>query len=179
MRLVLLHGPPGVGKLTVAKELQPLTGYGVFHNHLTVDLVASLFSLRSPTASQLRERIWLDTLGTAARDGIQGVIFTLVFEPTLLPGFFERLLSTIRVAGGTVRPFELRCTPEENARRVVQPDRERFLKETNASFLLGGLADGAYDPPPYLPDNTVIDTTHLPATETARRIHEALNASKR
>ena len=42
MRLVFLYGPPAVGKLTVAKALARLTGYKVFHNHLTIDLVASI-----------------------------------------------------------------------------------------------------------------------------------------
>ena len=177
MELVILHGPPGVGKLTVANELQGLTGYRLFHNHLTVDLVASVFGFGTDAASELRERIWLDTLGTAAREGVDGVIFTLVFEPTLLPGFYERLVSTVEDAGGVVRAFELRCAPEENARRVVQPDRRRYLKETNPEFLLGGIESGAYDPPPNLPGNTVIDTTERPAAETARRIHEALRSA--
>ncbi len=35
--LVYLYGPPAVGKLTVATELQRLTGFRLFHNHLTVD----------------------------------------------------------------------------------------------------------------------------------------------
>ena len=39
MKLVVLHGPPAAGKLTVALELEPLTGFQVFHHHLTVDLI--------------------------------------------------------------------------------------------------------------------------------------------
>jgi len=35
--LVLLHGPPASGKLTIAKELSVLTEARVFHNHLTLD----------------------------------------------------------------------------------------------------------------------------------------------
>lgn len=43
MELVVIYGAPGVGKLTVARELARKTGYKLFHNHLTVDLVKSLF----------------------------------------------------------------------------------------------------------------------------------------
>ncbi|HIJ11483.1 TPA: hypothetical protein HA278_05490, partial [Candidatus Woesearchaeota archaeon] len=43
MIFVLIYGPMAVGKLTVAKELVKLTGYKLFHNHLTVDLVGSIF----------------------------------------------------------------------------------------------------------------------------------------
>ena len=42
MRLVVLYGPPGVGKLTVGTELSELTGFKLFHNHLTVNLVTSV-----------------------------------------------------------------------------------------------------------------------------------------
>lgn len=44
MKLLLIHGPPGVGKLAVAKELSKLTGFKMFHNHLTCDYVESIFS---------------------------------------------------------------------------------------------------------------------------------------
>jgi replication-associated recombination protein RarA len=43
MNLIFLYGPPGVGKLTVAQELAGMTGYKLFHNHLTVDLVYAVF----------------------------------------------------------------------------------------------------------------------------------------
>jgi tRNA uridine 5-carbamoylmethylation protein Kti12 len=47
MKLVFLHGAPAVGKLTVARELSALTGFRLFHNHLTVDLATSLFTFGS------------------------------------------------------------------------------------------------------------------------------------
>ncbi len=45
MRLVFIYGPPGVGKLTVARELAALTGFKLFHNHLTVVCTAVAFLL--------------------------------------------------------------------------------------------------------------------------------------
>ena len=47
MKLLFLHGAPAVGKLTVARDLAALTGLRLFHNHLTVDLVSSLFAFGS------------------------------------------------------------------------------------------------------------------------------------
>jgi broad-specificity NMP kinase len=173
MLLVVLHGAPGVGKLTVAKELQALTGYRLFHNHLTVDLVASVFGFDSQAFRDVRERIWLDVLKAAARTEIEGVIFTLVFEPTVLPGFWDRLVTAVEGGGGTVRSFELLCSPQENARRVAQPDRRQYQKMTDAQSLLGAIEAHAFDPPE-IAGNLRIDTTHRTPAETARTVYEAL-----
>ena len=43
MKLVFIYGPPGVGKLTVAKELSNLTGFKLFHNHVSIDFASSVF----------------------------------------------------------------------------------------------------------------------------------------
>ncbi len=40
MRLVILFGPPAVGKMTVGYELEKLTGLRLFHNHMTVDPIS-------------------------------------------------------------------------------------------------------------------------------------------
>ena len=36
---IFSQGLPSVGKLTIARELAKLTGFEVFHNHLTVGLI--------------------------------------------------------------------------------------------------------------------------------------------
>jgi hypothetical protein len=41
--LVFLHGPAASGKLTVARALEARVGYPVFHNHLVVDLLTTVF----------------------------------------------------------------------------------------------------------------------------------------
>lgn len=53
MKLVILYGPPAVGKLTVGAELAELTGFKLFHNHLTTDMVMSLFPHGSETYTRL------------------------------------------------------------------------------------------------------------------------------
>ncbi len=123
MRLVVLHGPPGVGKLTVGRELAALTGYALFHNHLAVDLVHALFEFGTTPFRELREHIWLDVLGRAAEEDVPGVIFTLVFEPSLLPGFFDRLRERVESVGGSLHPFELRCSDrgESASHRSTRP----------------------------------------------------------
>jgi len=178
VKLVILHGAPGVGKLTVARELHKLTGFPVFHNHLTVDMLAAVFDFHSQAFIELREEFWLRVITRAVAERLPGLIFTFVFEPTVLPGFYDRLKAGVEPLGATLYPFELRCELEENARRIVQEDRSRYLKMTSIDFLRSSVRRGDYDPQHELPGNVVIDTTTLPAAETARLIADHLDTKR-
>jgi len=79
MKLIFIYGPPATGKLTVARELSKLTGYKIFHNHLTADLVSSFFPFGTKAYSDLVARIRLDLIETAAKNKVRGVIFTFVY----------------------------------------------------------------------------------------------------
>jgi broad-specificity NMP kinase len=57
VKVIFIHGPPAAGKLTIASLLSEMTGLPLFHNHLTVDLVKSLFEFGSPGFIKLREEI--------------------------------------------------------------------------------------------------------------------------
>ena len=53
MKLIALYGPPGVGKLTIARVLAKTTGYKVLHNHLTIELLCALFDWGSKPYNEL------------------------------------------------------------------------------------------------------------------------------
>jgi cytidylate kinase len=46
MDLIFLHGSAASGKLTTARALGHHLDYPVFHNHLVVDLLTTVFSVR-------------------------------------------------------------------------------------------------------------------------------------
>ena len=129
MRLIFLYGLPGVGKLTIARELAELTGFRVFHNHLTVDLVLSVFEFGSKPFVELREAVWLEVFKQAAAADLNGLIFTFVFERTVRAGFIEKTQSVIESAGGEVLFVELTCTTEELEKRIEHPSRQKFEVE--------------------------------------------------
>lgn len=56
MKLIFLYGPPAAGKLTIARALAVITGFAVFHNHLVVDAVESIFPFGSERFTRLREQ---------------------------------------------------------------------------------------------------------------------------
>ena len=72
MKFVLIYGPPAVGKLTVANEIARRTGFKVFHNHLTVDLVDSVFPRGTPSFAKLIWEIRLAIFAEAAQAKVGG-----------------------------------------------------------------------------------------------------------
>ena len=178
MNLVLLHGLPGVGKLAVGQALNDLTGYSLFHNHLTVDLLLSVFEFGTPPFLELRDRIWIDVMARAAEEGFSGLVFTFAFGASL-PGFYDRLRRRVEAAGGAICPVELRCDLEENERRVVQPDRATYGKIADLVLFRARVMSGDFQAPD-MEGNLVIDNTNLTPLEVARRIveHFALPAPR-
>jgi chloramphenicol 3-O-phosphotransferase len=170
MKLVFLRGAPAVGKLTVARELARLTGFRLFHNHLTVDLVSSLFSFGSEPFILLREQIWLAAFGEAARQNVS-LIFTFNPERTVRERFVQDTIDTVESAGGQVIFIELTCTEEELERRLQDASRKEFGKLASVEQYRSLKDAGAFRFPK-LPNGMSLDTTNQPPAETARLISE-------
>jgi hypothetical protein len=79
MKLILLYGPPAVGKLTIAKEIARLTGLKLFHAHLTVALVAAIFPRGTPAYRKLVWDLQYAVFAEAAQAHLDGLIFTTVY----------------------------------------------------------------------------------------------------
>ena len=170
MKLIFLHGLPGVGKLTVASELSRLTGFKLFHNHLTVDLVGSLFEFGSEPFVELREKIWLATFSEAAAAKLDGLIFTFAFDRTVRGDFIEKTRSVVESGGGEVLFVELTCAPAELEKRIEDPSRRTYGKLSSVSFFRELKEDGAFVDPGIPAERLVLDTTDTPAPDAARFI---------
>src|SRR5271170_4582545 len=101
MELVFIHGPAAAGKLTVARELRAITGFGVFHNQLVVDALTPVFEFGSPQFVKLREEMWLGVFEEAARAG-RSLIFTFVPEKTVTESFVRETVNVVHAKGGRV-----------------------------------------------------------------------------
>ncbi len=137
MELIFLHGGAAAGKLTTARALADLVGYPVFHNHLTVDLLTTVFTFGSEPFVRLRERIWLDVFaGAAAQD--RSIIFTFAPEATVQRGFCDRVRAAVADHGGAVRFVRLHVGEAEQERRLQLPSRREFHKLTDVALLRAG-----------------------------------------
>ena len=176
MKLVFLHGPAAVGKLAVARVLARLTGYRLFHNHLTVDLVGSLFAFGSEPFVALREKIWLSAFHEAAKNNVS-IIFTFNPERTVREQFIQDAVAIVESAGGKVVFVALTCHEDEIERRIVDPSRRQFGKLRSVEQYRNLKAAGAFRFPS-LPEGLSLDTTDRSAADTAKLISEYLDEEK-
>jgi chloramphenicol 3-O-phosphotransferase len=172
MKLVFLHGAPAVGKLTVARELAALTGYRLFHNHLTVDLVMSLFPFGSEPFILLREQIWLAAFAQAARNKVS-LIFTFNPERTVRDRFIHDTIDLVEAAGGKVVFVELTCAEAEIEDRMVDASRKKFGKLASVEQYRSLKDAGAFQFPK-IPNDLSLDTTERIPVESAELIRKHL-----
>jgi len=170
MQLVFLYGPAAAGKLTIARELVRLTGLRLFHNHLVVDALLAAFEFGSESFVKLREPMWLDVFGEAARID-RSLIFTFAPEGTVSPGFVPRVVEVVQDGGGRVRFVRLLISPAEQERRIDAPSRRAFGKLTSLEILRRLRATGA-SAYPDLPAELTIDTEQMTPLQAARQIAE-------
>lgn len=172
MQLIFIHGRAAVGKLTVGRELQALTGLRLFHNHLVVDALLAVFPFGSEPFVRLREHVWLEVFREAATNGVS-LIFTFAPETTVHDDFAERVEQTVVGLGGRVHFVELVCPPDEQERRVELPSRAEFRKLRSLETLRA-LRQREADRPITRPRADLVIDTGLSAPATsARRIADA------
>lgn len=170
MQIIFVHGPAAVGKLTVGRALAARTGLALFHNHLVVDALLSVFPFGSPAFVTLRERMWLDVFEAAAREGTS-LIFTFAPEDTVSEGFPEAIADRLAPHGGRIRFVRLTASPEIQEARIDAPSRRGTGKLTDLELLRRLRADGRQT---YrdLPAELVIDTGETDPQTAASRISD-------
>ena len=173
MNVLVLHGYPGVGKFTIGKILGEKTGYKLFHNHIIVDAVQSLFEFGTPSLIQLREKFWLEMIEEALKVNLNGIIFTFVFEQTVQKDFLNKLAQAVTYYNGEISFIELICEKAELEKRIVSSDRKQFTKIQSTEVFRNLLNTGALLKPD-IPKGSkkvfTIDTTHATPEESANKI---------
>ena len=150
MKLVFIYGMPATGKLTIAQELTAMTGYKLFHNHLVVDLLLSVFQFGSVPFVELREEIWLSVFENASRSALPGLIFTFAPERTVRSSFIPAAVSAAESRGDEMIFIELVCPLDALRQRIANPSRLRFGKLASPALFEQLLLDG------------ILDTSHMP-----------------
>ena len=180
MTLIIIFGPPAVGKMAVGMELARLTGYKLFHNHITADAVMPVFPFESPSYTKLvqefRERVFEEF----AAHGDRGLIFTFVWvlDDEGDRAFVEKTIATFSRWGAEICFVELAATQAERLRRNETPLRmaekrpqrnsagsREFLLDADARYRMNSNGDFWY-----ADRHLRIDNTSLEPAEVARQV---------
>ena len=138
MKLIFIYGPPAVGKLSVATELAKLTGFKLFHNHVSIQFVESIFEFGARAFSRLTNKFRLEMLEEASKEKID-TIFTFVYGRGTDDPFVGNAIHRVKSHGGRVCFVRLYCDEQALAKRVKAEERKRMGKISTKSTLHGVL----------------------------------------
>jgi|JI10StandDraft_1071094.scaffolds.fasta_scaffold21976_1 dephospho-CoA kinase len=176
-KVIFIYGAPAAGKLTTAKALSEITGFKVFHNHLSTDLVRSLFERGNVTGDTLIVRLRLELLELAVKEGIDGIILTGVYAHDFVYAngktddwYVTELERIVESNGGEFYGVQLVTSKETLLKRVVETDRQQWKKIHSTEVLEQALEKHDHTQPAPLKNNLVIDNTNTPAHEVAKQI---------
>ncbi|HEY0459517.1 MAG TPA: AAA family ATPase [Pyrinomonadaceae bacterium] len=187
MKLVVIFGPPAVGKMTVGFELAKLTGLKLFHNHMTIDLVLNFFEFGTPPFSRLLNEFRRRIFEEVAKSDLPGLIFTYVWGLNLESEreYIENLCDIFRARHARIFFVELEADLDERLRRnehefrLLNKPSKRDLEFSRANLL--NLEENYQlntDDEFYYTENYVkINNTNLSANEAARKIVEKFGFS--
>ena len=170
MKLIYIYGPPGVGKLTVAKELARMTGYHLFHNHMTFEIFNPIFPFGTKPFFDLSAKFRYELIETAAKERVSGLIFTFVYWKGEDDRFMRNVIRRVEKHHGKVCFVRLHCNVKELFKRVIHPSRRKFGKLKTVKSLKKLMKEKElYGTVPF-ENNLTIDNTNLSPKAAARKI---------
>lgn len=177
MKLVFIYGPPATGKLTIAQELIKLTSFKLYHNHLAVDLVESLFDREKykHLFFSLIAEVNLFMLTKAVKENIPGIIMTSCYIHPDEDDFIKNLIDTVTKHGGEVNFVQVICDETELVKRVVESSRKKFGKLHDPEKLIHFLHEKDLNHKINHTQSMSIDNTKISAKKVAHKIKDHFN----
>ena len=183
MRLLLIIGPPAVGKMTVGRAVADRSTFRLFHNHHTIELLLDVFDYGTPPFRTLNGEFRRRIIEEAADAGTD-LVFTFVWDldlpeesdwlARLVAPYADRVAVVELVAG-----LDTRLARNRTEHRLAEKKSKRDLEWSDAN-VRGMEADYRMSSVPGLDapgerllaqwPHLVLDNTDLPADEVADRI---------
>jgi cytidylate kinase len=130
MKLIIIHGPPAAGKLTVANALSKRTYFKVFHNHLTIDCTEPVFEFGTAGFWEINVHLRREIIAEAARRDID-VVHTCCYAKDVDDEYYRQLVAAARDNGGEVHAVYINCRDEVRKERIGDESRVRIRKLTD------------------------------------------------
>ncbi|NJC25611.1 AAA family ATPase [Neolewinella antarctica] len=128
MQLIIITGPPAVGKMTVGMSLADITGFKLFHNHLSIELVNKFFDHGTPAFRRLDKLIRFSFFEEIAASNLPGLIFTYVwaFDDPDDTTYVDEIFQVFQKHGAEVSVVELCADLDTRLVRNRGADRLRL-----------------------------------------------------
>jgi Fe-S cluster assembly ATPase SufC len=142
-QLLIIFGPPAVGKTTVGKIIESKSNFKLFHNHMVMDGVMHLFGVGTPPEDKLSRIIRESVIKEATQAGMN-LIFTYVWNFAKEKGktnidFYKNIYES---AGGEVifveltAPLAVRAQRADHTTRNVEkkyaPNKDKVIALENS-----------------------------------------------
>jgi len=179
MKLLILIGPPAVGKATVGRIVAEKTTFKLFHNHMIMDGIIELFGIATPSEDRLSKLVRAEVIQEAAESGLD-LIFTYAWNFGSDKGLknITAFREIYEARGGEVifvelgAPLAVRVsraeTPERKKTKAHAPDGERVT-------YLDSIFDYTSPKPFFFDKYHYIDTTDKMAESIADEVISVIN----
>lgn len=134
-KIILIYGAPAVGKLTVAEKLTQKTGYKLFHNHLTTDLVQAIFERGNSIGDTIITKLRFELLELAIKERVSGIVMTTAYAPEYVHSngktdewYISELENITIKNGGDFYGVHLIAEKETLLKRVTENSRSKYGK---------------------------------------------------
>ncbi len=180
-KVIVIYGPIGVGKLTVARKLSEKIKFKVSHNHLFNDLVQSLFKRGSLEYAQTLEKLRFDLYEKAVVTG-ENFIMTHAYSHNFVSktgqtdeDYLKNLGLYLTQAGAKVYFVHLKADDDILLERVSHKSRKEFKKLTDINIMRKYVDTKDFKTTPKLDNQIIIDTSKLTVGDTVNKILEFIN----
>ncbi len=182
--LVIILGPHAVGKMTVGQELSKITGFRLFHNHMSIELARKLFAPTEKEEFQsLNRAIRQKVFELFATRDLPGLIFTYMcaFDSKEQIDYLKEIIKLFGSNGANCyvvelcADFDVRLIRNKSENRLLHKESKRNLdwsesemRETSKKCRLNSY-DGEELP---FENYMKLDNTNLEPDEVAKIIKD-------
>jgi broad-specificity NMP kinase len=166
MRLIVVHGPPGIGKDTIAGRLARRLGCRYLNYHRMMEEVGTVFGWATPPYLRVRDATLQAVQHAIVETDWPALVCTMIFEPTVDVEGWNALFREVD------RPVvvDLRASPAEHAKRLASEGRRAAGKGAKVEDIAPMVEDGAFELPPLAAEVLELDTTALRADQAVEAI---------
>ncbi|NTU46516.1 AAA family ATPase [Candidatus Roizmanbacteria bacterium] len=126
MKLILLYGAPGTGKLTVATRLSKKTGYTLFHNHMILNVLCELYGYDNAIRRKLEKEFRLRIIEESAKTDMNMIATGVIMRDN--EEFYKKIWQTVLDNNGECLVVYLTATKDILIKRIGEESRKNLKK---------------------------------------------------